>query len=290
MQISRVILIKVKKQVYCHMKHFLFIVYGLLFAVNGLWAQVSADEALKNQNIVDFYKPWVDKQNQLAVLRSLQTLPFQIKQERIPGINYPEIRYEPPPPFAIETFQDWKDDARFNYLYIFREVHWKPILPELRTALDTLPTQLLRAKLQAKFGNPAVDMLNKFDKWGWKSDDEVEFTYFLTANDSIPLMVTDINGPYEEGLVLVGSERDSTYFPLLKAEFVRQLLETHPVAYKSYYKRKIADKEEWISSGYTGTDFFLYPIPNSPLIKPSSVIPPNNRRENNVRNRNRRTP
>lgn len=274
------------------MKPWLWI-FGICLCFSGLmsnlWAQMPADSAVVLQNPADYYRGWVRLHEQEKILSGLSQLDFQIKEERVPGINYPEIRWQPlppPPPFTVEAFQAWKGDDRYNFLYIFREVHWKTILPEYKTALDSLPTQQIRAKLQAQFGNPSVDVLNRFEKWGWKQEENVEFTYFLTVNDSIPLMISDINGPFEEGLVMVGNERDSTYFPLIKEVFSKRILDTNPVAYESFFRQTLdADNTRWVKATFDGETYRVVPV-NSPLQKP-----PSNRREgnnHNNRSRNRR--
>jgi hypothetical protein len=260
-------------------RRLLFIVYCSLFTVN---AQVTADSAVVMQNPVAYYKAKVQEKEREKLLRQMIPLNFRINEYRLEGIRYPEIRWEPPPPpppFGVSSFQAWQDDARYNYLYIFKEAHWKPVVPDFFTALDSLPAQVIRAKLQAKFGNPATDAVSRFEKWGWKHDEAIEFTYFLTVNDSIPLMLSDINGPFEEGLVILGNDRDSTYFPLIKKALTDTLVATKGVAYKSVYRKMEAEKEQWLDVSYDGETYRVLPR-TSPFVQPST------RRENGRNNRN----
>ncbi len=148
-------------------------------------------------------------------------------------------------------------DAQGAFLARYREVYWRASDPR-RLALDTTATPLLRGRLQGVFGRPTrnADALRQV---GYTGNEFVQFEYWFVVNDSIPVLLLDLDGPFGRGLLLAGSEEFADVLPVLKANLSDQLFAaTGPDPFVDYYHS--FEREQWYRTGYNGTDFFTVPI------------------------------
>jgi len=131
------------------------------------------------------------------------------------------------------------------------------------TFLDTTRTPDLRARLQARFGNPTRTLADApLEK---PPGERLQFEYWFVVNDSIPVQVTDVSGPKGRGLI-VAAERP--YRDRLQA--LRDTLLAAPLQhsdrtpYVDYYYDEW--RERWYRTGFDGQSFFLKQIPRTDVV------------------------
>ena len=148
-------------------------------------------------------------------------------------------------------------DAQGAFLDRYREVYWRASDPR-RLAVDTTGTPLVRALLQSVFGRPTrnADALRQV---GYSGNEYVQFEYWFVVNDSIPVLLLDLDGPYGRGVLLAGSEAFADVLPGLKADLSRQLFaEAGPAPFVDYYHS--FERRQWVRTGFNGADYFTVPI------------------------------
>ena len=148
-------------------------------------------------------------------------------------------------------------DGQGAFLERFREVYWRASDPR-RLALDTTATPVVRGLLQSVFGRPTrnADALRQV---GYTGNEFVQFEYWFVVNDSIPVLLLDLDGPFGRGLLLAGAEAYADQLPELKADLSRQLFAaTGPDPFVDYYHSY--ERRQWYRTGYNGTDYFTVPI------------------------------
>ncbi len=148
-------------------------------------------------------------------------------------------------------------DAQGVFLERFRETFWRASDPR-RLRLDTTATPLVRGLLQAVFGRPTrnADALRQI---GYTGNEFVQFEYWFVVNDSIPVLLLDLDGPFGRGLLLAGAEAYADLLPDLKEDLSRQLFETAgPDPFLDYYHSY--ERRQWYRTGFDGTDYFTVSI------------------------------
>ncbi|PSQ80379.1 MAG: hypothetical protein BRD46_04335 [Bacteroidetes bacterium QS_8_68_15] len=144
----------------------------------------------------------------------------------------------------------------------FADVEWAylgRVTGPRRTALDTMQTRRLRARLQARYGDPTRTVVDTDSLMGGRSaGDYIQFEYWLVANDTIPLKVVDPGGPFDRGLVVSAPARYRERLPELRAAVFAPLLRTRRRApYVDYYYDPAT--ETWYRTGFDGERFFTVP-------------------------------
>ncbi len=141
------------------------------------------------------------------------------------------------------------------------------------TPLDTTWTRDLRARLEARFGMPTQTLADLKTTQNLRREEYIQFEYWFVLNDSIPLMVMDVNGPFERGVVVATDHRyRETLFELRQA-FLMQLMEGDlRKPYLDYYYHY--DAQAWYRTGYDGRRYFTQRIarPNLERGRPPQPI------------------
>lgn len=130
------------------------------------------------------------------------------------------------------------------------------------TFLDTTRTPALRARLQARFGDPTQTLADApLDSL---PTDRPQFEYWFVVNDSIPVQVTDGLGPKGRGLIVSADRayreqlrglRDTLLAPLRRATLAPHV--------DYYYDER---RERWYRTGFNGRSYFLEPISRGDII------------------------
>ena len=152
-------------------------------------------------------------------------------------------------------------DAQGVFLERFRETYWRASDPRAGNPLDTTATTALRGRLQSVFGRPTrnADALRQV---GYAGSETVQFEYWFVVNDSIPVLIMDIDGPFGRGLLLAGSEQHASLLPRLKDDLVARLnAALGPDPWVDYYRS--FDRGTWYRTGYNGESLFTVEI-NAP--------------------------
>lgn len=132
------------------------------------------------------------------------------------------------------------------------------------TFFDTTYTRDLRARLQAQFGDPTQTLADRPDT---SRIGEAQFEYWFVVNDSIPVRITDANGPRDRGLIVATESRLRDRLPDLRAALLRPLRQPERAPYVDYYYDTTDDgTRRWYRAGFDGRAFFLDRIPRSEIV------------------------
>ena len=171
-----------------------------------------------------------------------------------------------PPAYEVRRWQFVRKLQRSWFKQAFWQTRWAYLGSYGLTPLDTTRTRELRARLQAAFGQPTQTLAEQNPRRTMASDSPVQFEYWFVLNDSIPLVVTDTNGPRERGLIVSTDSRYRDLLPSIREAFLGEIMEgEHLVPYVDYYY----DREEraWYRTGFNGRTYFHQPIRRPNLVR-----------------------
>lgn len=173
--------------------------------------------------------------------------------------------------FEIEEWRLVRKYERAWFNKKFDDTMWAYLGTEPLLPLDTTYTRELRAQLEAYFGPPTqtiAELLHSSEHSGSR-DRYVQFEYWFVVNDSIPMVVMDVNGPRERGLIVSTDQQYRDILLEVREAFMKEFLKSNQWAsYVDYFFD--ARTMTWYYSGYDGTSFFMEPIgqPNLALGRP----------------------
>lgn len=115
--------------------------------------------------------------------------------------------------------------------------------------IDGLETSEVRARLEALYGEPTKTIEDLIGGEKFRPGEAIQFEYWFTVDDSIPLMVLDVDGPFGEGLVYGGASRYIDLMPQIKRTFSQKLMEVeNPAEYSDYFYSP--EREQWFLVTY----------------------------------------
>jgi hypothetical protein len=161
----------------------------------------------------------------------------------------------PAPGFEIQRVELVPRLVRSWFRKAFGDTRWSFLGSTSDLApLDTTHTRELRARLQAHFGDPSQTMADG-DPHAPR-DDYTQFEYWFVVNEAVPVVVTDVAGPYDRGLVVATDRRYRADLRALRRALLGVLIDEPARApYVDYYYDDTADA--WHRAGFDGTDFFV---------------------------------
>lgn len=138
------------------------------------------------------------------------------------------------------------------------------------TILDTTRTRELRARLQAQFGDPTFTPAEvDLEEWVRGPDstreDLEQFAYWFVVNDSIPVRVTDVNGPGERGLIVSTDRQYRDRLRALRSALLQPLRREKRAPYVDYYHEDATRR--WYRVGFDGTSFFREHISRHDIVR-----------------------
>lgn len=143
---------------------------------------------------------------------------------------------------------------RAGFMQRFDDIKWTGQGLYQGTRIDNLQTNEVRARLQAEYGNPTQTLEDLIDKEGFRPAEAIEFEYWFTVDDSIPLMVLDVDGPFGTGLVYGGASRYIDLMPQIKRTFSKKLMSVEKLAeYQDYFYSP--EREQWFDVRYSNGEF-----------------------------------
>ena len=127
------------------------------------------------------------------------------------------------------------------------------------TFFDTTRTRALRARLQGTFGDPTRTFADIYSNEWRRSPDStreepIQFEYWFVVNDSIPVRVSDVNGPMERGVIVSTSRQYRDRLFGLRAALLSPLRRREPAPYVDYYYEE--ETRRWYRVGYDGEAYF----------------------------------
>ena len=156
---------------------------------------------------------------------------------------------------------DWRKtepDEQNAFLEEFGETYWKASGGAFTTPVDTMRTLELRARLTQLFGTPTRNAAAAAQE-RYAGSEHVQFEYWLTVNDSIPMLVMDTNGPLGTGLLVAGPEEQAEHVAHARADLFARLLDASPeVPFLDYYHD--FETRRWYRAGFDGVAFFARPV------------------------------
>lgn len=139
-----------------------------------------------------------------------------------------------------------------EFLDRYREVFWQSI--GTSNPRDTLATSHFRARLNGLFGAPTRNAA-AMEQEEYAGSEFVQFEYWLIANDSIPILVLDIDGPFGRGLLVAADEAYTDIFAALKNDLYEHIFKSEPTPYADYYNSR--ERRQWYRTGFDGTEYFI---------------------------------
>lgn len=245
-------------------------VLGVLFPPgNTVWGvtDASGQSSESTRSLLEMYQEaHLRKEAQNVLLRQgLQAAP--LPPDRIPWVSesireqmavLDALRYPEPPPLvhSVRLISSSEIDI---FEEAFGSTKWAYVGSNERIPVDTTRTRQLRAMLEAYFGPPTSTVVEQIGASEAISE-YVQFEYRFVLNDAIPVIVVDVNGPFERGVVTMTDRTYRDLLPKLKHALLHPVLEKAVHApYADYYY--VSALESWFLTGFDGERFFLEGIP-----------------------------
>lgn len=137
----------------------------------------------------------------------------------------------------------------------FEDINWTGQGLYNPTTIDRIPTIELRSRLQAVFGDPTQRIEDLINTENYRPGKAVQFEYWFIIDGEIPMMVLDLDGPFENGLVYVGASRYIDLMPQVKRTFTRMLMEEGDslAAFSDYFYSP--ERDQWYEVTYNDGEF-----------------------------------
>lgn len=120
--------------------------------------------------------------------------------------------------------------------------------------LDRMPAIEIRAVLQGAYGNPTQTVEDIIEKDGYLRDGKsIQFEYWFIVDGEMPMMILDLDGPFEDGLVYVGASQYVDLMPGVKRTFTKTLRETSPKEYTDYFFSP--ERKQWYKVSYQAGEY-----------------------------------
>ncbi len=156
--------------------------------------------------------------------------------------------------FEVPEFEKIGDEKIVWFSQNFAGIEWTGQGLYNKTSIDDIQTNKLRSRLQAAFGSPTKNIEDLIDEPDFRPGKAIQFEYWFVVNDSIPLMLLDIDGPFGRGLVYVGASRYIDLMPQIKRTLSRKLMNVDSLAYYQDYFYS-PEREQWFNVRYENDSF-----------------------------------
>lgn len=115
-------------------------------------------------------------------------------------------------------------DQKTWFMNKFEDVKWTGQGFYGRTELDERQTNEIRARLQEVFGDPTKTIEDLITQPDFRPAQAIQFEYWFVVDDSIPMMLLDIDGPFGRGLVYAGASKYIDLMPEVKRTLSKELM------------------------------------------------------------------
>ncbi len=158
--------------------------------------------------------------------------------------------------FAAPKIKKVSHEEREDFQMRFESIKWTGAGLYEKTPIDYIPTMELRARLQKVFGNPTQRLEDLIDKKDFRPGECIQFEYWFVVNDSIPMMILDVDGPFANGLTYGGASRYIDLMPEVKRTLSKLLLDVKELAeYDDYFYSPEDDRLAWYRIAYKNGEF-----------------------------------
>ena len=157
--------------------------------------------------------------------------------------------------FEDPDIQKVDRSERTQFQQRFEDINWTGQGLYNPTTIDRIPTIELRSRLQAVFGEPTQKIGDLINTANYRPGKAVQFEYWFIIDEEIPMMVLDLDGPFENGLVYVGASRYIDLMPQVKRTFTRMLMEEGDslASYSDYFYSP--ERDQWYEVSYNDGEF-----------------------------------
>ena len=180
---------------------------------------------------------------------------------------------EPLETFTVTSIRLISKIEAVAYDQLFLDVDWSFMGSSSRTPIDTMKTADIRGRLQYHYGSPTRTLAESGYPDSLKREDVVEFEYWFIINGSIPVIIMDVNGPWDRGIVLAAEMKFRNKLENIKKAVLEQLIGTPDrKRFIDYYYN--FDQRSWYLTGFDGATFFDTRIqrPNLSMGRPSPSL------------------
>jgi len=154
-------------------------------------------------------------------------------------------------PFSAPTIRKVTKEEREYFSNQFGSIKWTGAGLYEKAPIDYIPTMELRARLQKAFGNPTQRLEDLIDKIDFRPGECIQFEYWFIVNDSIPMMILDVDGPFDNGLTYGGASRFIDLMPEVKRTFSKILIDVKELAdFDDYFYSPEDDRLSWYRVAY----------------------------------------
>jgi hypothetical protein len=159
-----------------------------------------------------------------------------------------------PDAFRMPEFKKIENNQRASFERRFSDVLWTGMGMHVATTMDHLPTSELRSRLQALLGNPTQTIEHLIHKPDFRAAECVQFEYWIVVNDSIPIMILDVDGPFTSGLVYGVASRYIDVMPGIKRALSNKMMSVQEMGeYTDYFYSP--ERNEWYEVSYRNGSF-----------------------------------
>jgi hypothetical protein len=173
--------------------------------------------------------------------------------------------------FRLDSWRFIRRFERSGFEKRFDDTPWAYLGTESLLPVDTTLTRDLRARLEAYFGPPTQTIVEVLGAGSprYARDRYIQFEYWFVLNDSIPLLVMDVNGPLERGVIVSSDARYRDILLRMRESFFEEFIRfDRREAYVDYYYNPF--ESTWYYAGFDGVRYYLEPTrpPNVGLGRP----------------------
>jgi hypothetical protein len=159
-----------------------------------------------------------------------------------------------PDAFRAPEFRKVENSQGAAFQRRFSDVLWTGMGMHIATSMDHLPTSELRARFQALFGDPTMTLEHLVRKPDFRAAECVQFEYWFVVNDSIPIMILDVDGPFTSGLVFGVASRYIDIMPGIKRALSNKMMGVKEMGeYTDYFYSP--ERNEWYEVSYREGNF-----------------------------------
>lgn len=164
------------------------------------------------------------------------------------------------PSFEIDEVRRVRSLERTWFRNQYADVQWSYLGAGIQlTFFDTTRTRDLRARLQAQFGDPTRTLSEVYsNEWATTPDSNreasIQFEYWFIVNDSLPVRVSDVDGPGARGLIFSTDRANRERIEALRASLLDPLRREERAPYVDYYYNE--ETQRWYRVGFDGQSFF----------------------------------
>lgn len=151
--------------------------------------------------------------------------------------------------FEEPEFEKVTPDRTEWFMNRFSDIKWTGQGLYGSTEIDKIKTSEIRARLQSEFGDPTKKLEDLINQKNFRPGKAIQFEYWFTVNDSIPLMILDVDGPFSDGLVYGGASRYIDLMPQIKRALSQKLMKVEALeSFQDYFYSP--EREQWFNVTY----------------------------------------